>query len=109
MYSLPYFTYLSFFLYPWLCVSIHHQQIPQFPLELKPSEKRPTSSFKTSGRASAFIENSTMFYKSLRDEVALTNLGPGSYNLAYTWRTDEHNYAHLRYVYYLFNKYLCSV
>ena len=50
-----------------------------------------------------------MFYKSLRDEVALTNLGPGSYNLAYTWRTDEHNYAHLRYVYYLFNKYLCSV
>ena len=42
-----------------------------------------------------------MFYKSLRDEVALTNIGPGSYNLAYTWRTDEHNYAHLRYVYYL--------
>lgn len=79
-----------------VCIFIYNPQLPTFPPELKPSEKRPTSSFKTSGRTSAFIENSTMFYKSLHDEVALTNLGPGSYNLAYSWRTDEHNYAHLR-------------
>ena len=63
---------------------------------MKLSEKRPSSSFRSSGRASAFIENSTMFYKSLRDETALTNIGPGSYNLSYTWRTDDHNYAHTR-------------
>jgi len=74
--------------------------VPTFPAELRPSHKKPSSPFKSSGRASAFIPNSTMFYKSLRDEVSLSNLGPGSYNLAYAWRTDERcgttEYAHYR-------------
>ena len=74
--------------------------VPTFPAQLRPSHKKPSSPFKSSGRVSAFIPNSTMFYKSLRDEVSLSNLGPGSYNLAYAWRTDERGgtteYAHYR-------------
>ena len=70
--------------------------VPVFPAELKQFDRKPSSPFRSSGRVSQFIENSTMFYKSLRDETSLTNMGPGSYNLAYSWRTDEHNYAHLR-------------
>ena len=70
--------------------------LPMFPYELKPFDKKPSSPFKSSGRITQFVDNSTMFYRSNRDDVALSNMGPGSYNLAYPWRTDEHNYSHLR-------------
>ena len=70
--------------------------LPTFPSELKPFDKKPSSPFKSAGRLTQFVDNSTMFYRSNRDDVALSNVGPGSYNLAYSWRTDEHNYSHLR-------------
>lgn len=54
-------------------------------------DKKASASFLSSGRSSAFVSNNTTNYKSMREEIALTNLGPGSYNLAYTWRTDKHN------------------
>ena len=37
-----------------------------------------------------------MYYRSHREDVARSNIGPGSYNLAYRWRTDDINYPHLR-------------
>ena len=69
--------------------------LPQFPFELKPFDKKPSSPFRSAGRITQFVDNSTMFYRSNRDDVSLSNMGPGSYNLAYSWRTDEHNYSHL--------------
>lgn len=58
------------------------------------STKNATASFLSSGRHATFIENNTMFYKSRKEEASLTNIGPGLYNIAYSWRTDEHYYPH---------------
>ena len=35
-----------------------------------------------------------MYYRSIRDDIQRTNVGPGSYNLAYSWRTDDNNNHH---------------
>ena len=35
-----------------------------------------------------------MYYKSIREEISRTNIGPGSYNLEYSWRTDVNNNSH---------------
>jgi hypothetical protein len=79
-----------------LRISFFSLQLPTTFDPPRATDNRPTSSFKNSGRLALFIENSTTYYRSHREDVARSNLGPGSYNIAYKWRTDDINFPHLR-------------
>lgn len=52
---------------------------------------RKSASFISIGRGEQFFERGTTYIKSQRAATAQQNLGPGSYNLAYTWSPDSNS------------------
>jgi hypothetical protein len=57
-------------------------------------DHKASASFLSSGRSSSFVPNSSQFFRSKREEIFRTNIGPGSYELGYSWRTDISNNEH---------------
>jgi hypothetical protein len=51
--------------------------------------RRASASFLSNGRSTALLESNATHYKSAREECAKMNIGPGSYNVGYTWRPES--------------------
>lgn len=51
--------------------------------------RRASASFLSNGRSTALLESDATHYKSAREECAKMNIGPGSYNVGYTWRPES--------------------
>ena len=80
------------FMHP-LILTSRNSQLPT-TFDDNASDSNASAAFLSSGRSSSLLEHSTMYYRSIREDISRTNVGPGSYNLAYSWRTDDNNHSH---------------